>query len=132
MNKQDHLNLKKRYLIWLYKTTKEVLDKIERKFTQLEIDRFILAELKKQDKNNEAAKFIQKFKVYIQNKEKDGLSLKYNGKKLNPEYQFLVSKLNAIEKVITKELGKASLLKIKDAYEKEMTRRILQERQVKT
>ncbi|MDD5156321.1 MAG: hypothetical protein PHF11_07575, partial [Candidatus Omnitrophica bacterium] len=112
--------------------TKEALDRIERKFTQIEIDRFILEELKRHDKNKEAAKFIREFDLYIQNKESDGLSLKFEGAKLKPEYRFLVLKLNAVEKAITKELGKAALLKIKDAYEQEMTRRILQERQVKT
>jgi len=132
MNKKDESNLKKRYLIWLYKTTKEALDKIERKFTQTEIDHFILKELKKQDQNNEAAKFIAEFNVYIRNKEKDDLSLKFAGAKLKPAYQFLILKLNAVEKAIMKVLGKAALLKIKDAYEKEMTRRILEERQVKT
>jgi hypothetical protein len=121
----DRKNLKKRYLIWLYKTTKEALDRIERKFTQLEIDRFILEELKKQDKNNQVEKFIREFEVYIQNKEKDGLSLKYSGKKLNPEYQFLILKLNAIEKAIIKNLGKNALTQIQSLYEKEMTERIL-------
>lgn len=48
--KNDNLNTKKlktRYLVWLYKTTKERLDRIDRKFTQLEVDRFILRELEK-------------------------------------------------------------------------------------
>lgn len=121
----DRKNLKKRYLIWLYKTAKEALDKIERKFTQLEIDRFILRELKKHGHNNDVAKFIEGFNVYIRNKEKDGLSLKYSGKKLKPEYQFLVLKLNAIEKAIARILGKSSLKQIKSLYEKEMTERIL-------
>ena len=46
MEKNDILNLKKRYLIWLYKEAKEALDKVDRKFTQLEIDKFILEELR--------------------------------------------------------------------------------------
>lgn len=125
MDRKDLKNLKKRYLIWLYKTAKEALDKIERKFTQLEIDRFILKELRKQDKNKEAAKFIEGFNVYIRNKEKDGLSLKYSGKKLKPEYQFLVLKLKAVEKAIIKNLGRGVLNQIKSLYEKEMTERIL-------
>ena len=45
MDAKEIKNLKKRYLIWFYKTTKEALDKIERKFTQMEIDKFILKEL---------------------------------------------------------------------------------------
>ena len=47
MEKNDILNLKKRYLIWLYKETKEALDRVDRKFTQIEIDKFILEELQK-------------------------------------------------------------------------------------
>ncbi len=125
MDRQDALNLKKRYLIWLYKTTKEALDRVERKFTQLEIDRFILKEIKKQDKSNGLAKFIEEFKVYIRNKEKDGLSLKFAGSKLKPEYQFLVLKLKAVEKAIIKNLGRGALNQIKSLYEKEMTERIL-------
>ena len=46
MDAKEIKNLKKRYLIWFYKTAKEALDKIERKFTQTEIDKFILKELK--------------------------------------------------------------------------------------
>jgi len=122
MDRRDTLNLKKRYLIWLYKTTKEAQDKIERKFTQLEIDRFILKEL---EKENAGKNFIAEFKQYIENKEKEGLGLKYKNKKLSPDYLFLVSKLKAVEKAIIHELGKKALKEIKALYEKEMTERIL-------
>ncbi len=125
MHKQDIKNLKKRYLIWFYKVTKDELDRIERKFTQAEIDRFILSELKAADKGNKLTKFIDDFSNYIQNKEKDGLSLKYTGKGLKPEYQFLSLKLEAIEKAIVKELGVKALKEIKALYEEEMTERIL-------
>ena len=125
MNKLDNINLKTRYLIWFYKTTKEALDKIERKFTQLEVDRIVLKELEKQDKNKQAAKFIEEFKTYMQNKEKAGLALKYENNSLKPEYSFLVMKLAAIEKTINKELGKKALSEIKALYEAEMTKRIL-------
>ena len=125
MNKQDIKNIKKRYLLWLYKTAKESLDKIERKFTQSEIDRLILKELEKQDKYNKVKKFIGEFRIYIQNKEKDGLSLKYENKDLNPDYLFLVLKLKAIEKTIISELGRVGLKQIKSHYEQEMTERIL-------
>jgi len=125
MDNRDIKNLKKRYLIWLYKVTKEALDKIERKFTQLEIDRFILKEFKKQDSDNRVNKFSDEFKLYIQNKEKEGLGLKYKNKELKPGYLFLVLKLKTIEKTIIRELGKAGLEKIKSLYEKEMTERIL-------
>ncbi len=122
MNRHDTLNLKKRYLIWLYKVAKEAQDKIERKFTQLEIDRFILKEL---EKENVHKNFIAEFKQYIENKEKDGLGLKYKNNKLSPDYLFLASKLKAIEKAVIHELGKKALKEIKALYEKEMTERIL-------
>jgi hypothetical protein len=125
MDKQDIKNLKLRYLVWLYKTTKEALDRIERKFTQLEIDRVLLKELKAADKNGQAAKAIADFSAYIANKEKEGLAQKYEGKDLKTDYYFLCLKLEAIEKVIAKETGAAGLKKVKALYEKEMTERIL-------
>lgn len=125
MNTQDIKNLKKRYLIWFYKVTKEALDRVERKFTQVEIDKFILKELSRLDKTKKAGKFIQEFQAYVENKEREGLALKYTGNDLSPEYHFLAIKLRAIEKAITKELGSKALKEIKALYEKEMTERIL-------
>lgn len=129
MHIDDKKNLKKRYLVWLYKTTKESLDKIERKFTQLEIDRHILNFLKKLDKQKRAGGFIFDFKTYIANKERDGLNLKYEGKNIKLEHYFLDLKLSAIEKVIKQELGKKALAEIKSLYEQEMTERILKSRE---
>ena len=126
MDLQDTKNLKKRYLVWLYKTTKESLDRIERKFTQLEIDRQILCNLKKLDKQKRAGGFIFDFKTYIANKEREALNLKYEGKNLKSEHYFLDLKLTVIEKVIKEELGKKALAEIKSLYEKEMTKRILE------
>ena len=125
MDKQDLKNLKRRYLVWLYKTNKEALDKVERKFSQLEIDDFILKEIKREDKARKLSSFIEDFQEYMRKKESDGLSLKYAGKDLKPDYQFLVLKLKAIEKAIIKELGKKVLDEIKLLYEMEMTERIL-------
>ncbi|MCX5712372.1 MAG: hypothetical protein NTY47_04800 [Candidatus Omnitrophica bacterium] len=125
MNYKDSINLKKRYLIWFYKVTKDELDRIERKFTQAELDRFILKELKSLDKPGLAAKQIREFQAYVVNKEKDGLALKYDGKDLKADYYFLDLKLQAIEKAIVKEFGKRELVRIKALYEKEMTERIL-------
>jgi len=129
MQRHDTRNLKKRYLVWLYKTTKESLDRIERKFTQLEIDRLILGRLKKLDRQKKVSSFIADFKTYIQNKEKDGLGLKYSGLNVKPEYYFLVLKLEAIEETIVQELGRKALLEIKSLYEREMTRRILESKE---
>ncbi|MDD5196895.1 MAG: hypothetical protein WC937_04905 [Candidatus Omnitrophota bacterium] len=125
MHKQDSRNLKKRYLIWFYKTTKEALDKIERKFTQSDIDRFILKELKKADKEKTIEPFIAQFEDYIHKKEQDGFNLKFENKKPKAHYVFLVLKLQAIEKAIARELGKKALEEIKLLYEIEMTERIL-------
>jgi len=125
MDKQDLKNLKKRYLIWFYKVTKEALDKVERKFTQLDVDKFILKELKKQDKEKKAQKFTAAFEAYILDKEMDGLGLKFEGKQVKSEYYFLNLKLKAIEKAILKEFGNNGLKEIKALYEKEMTERIL-------
>lgn len=125
MDKKEIKNLKRRYLIWFYKVTKEALDKIERKFTQLDIDKFILKELKAKDKEKRAEKLIAEFQAYTLSKEMDGIGLKYEGRQLKPEYYFLDLKLRAIEKTIAKELGKKALEEIKALYEKEMTERIL-------
>ena len=52
MDSRDEKNLNKRYLVWLYKTTKEAFDRFERKFTQLEIDKTILKEIEKELKES--------------------------------------------------------------------------------
>ena len=132
MDNQDNKNLKKRYFVWLYKTTKEAFDKIERKFTQTEIDKEILKEIENTlmgsylpHEKIELEKMVNNFQEYISAKEKACLELKYQGLRTNPEFIFLDVKLNVIEKLITKELGKKALEEIKALYEKEMTLRIL-------
>ncbi|MBN2830903.1 MAG: hypothetical protein JXL82_01300 [Candidatus Omnitrophica bacterium] len=125
MNKKELKNLKKRYLVWFYKDTKEALDKVDRKFTQVEVDRVILKELKRNNKNGAISAFIDQFEEYIAKKEQDGLSMKFSDKKLKPDYAFLVAKLRAIRKTIIKELGRKTLEEIDLLYEIEMTERIL-------
>lgn len=121
----DLANLKKRYLLWLYKTTKEALDRFERKFTQLGVDKFLFRELKETAKDPRLAKYLDELKAYIAAKEKEGLELMYQGEGLNPEYHFLVLKVAAIEKAILKELGRKGLKDIKFLYQQEMEERIL-------
>lgn len=130
ISKFDKKNLKKRYLVWFYKTLKEEVDKVERKFTQVEVDEFVLEDIKKESKkfSQSIEKQIEGFEKYIQSKEKSGNQLKFNGKKLKSEYLFLLLKLNAVEKAIVKELGKSALSEIKEIYEREMTNRILESR----
>ncbi len=136
MDKQDAVNLKTRYLFWLYKTTKEGFDAYERKFTQCEIDRLVLQDIETELKdtylpNEKKAleKYVNEFKEYVGQKESACLKLKYQGKKTNPEFLFLDIKLAAVEKVIAKALGSDALDAVRKAYQEEMLRRILQERE---
>jgi hypothetical protein len=129
MNKEDIKNLKKRYLIWFYKTLKEKVDKIERKFTQVEIDWVILKELKSTQGIKDLSSFIKEFERYVAKKEALGVSLKFKDKKVRPDYVFLTAKFRALEKAIIKELGVKGLKEIKLLYEKEMTQRILESRE---
>jgi len=132
MKRRDTKNLKFRYLLWLYKTTKEEFDRIERKFTQLNIDKKIMRHMgehfnsRNLKRKNEARKLIKGFKEYINKKEKDGRELKFDGRKLQPEYYHLSLKLEAIENTITEELGHCGLREIKALYEREMIRRIIE------
>jgi len=133
MNRRDEKDLKTRYLTWFYKTTKEEFDKYERKFTQLEIDKFILREMERELKGSylphekkALEKFVNDYRDYIIEKEKACLKLKYKGKKIDPHFIFLDVKLESIEKAIAKELGKAGLKQIKQSYQEEMIRRIIQ------
>ena len=132
MNNQDVRNLKKRYFIWIYKNAKSVFDKYERKFTQVDIDKDILAEMEKEllgsylpHEKDALQKYINDFEKYIENKEKACSEFRDQGKKINPEFIFSEIKLNAVEKAIARELGRRGLEEIKSLYEKEMIERIL-------
>jgi hypothetical protein len=131
MKRRDIKNLKFRYLLWLYKTTKEEFDRIERKFTQVDIDKKIMRHMgenfnsRNLKRKNETRKLLKGFKEYINKKEKDGRELKFEGRKLQPEYYHLSLKLEAIEKTIIEELGHKGLGEIKALYEQEMRRRII-------
>jgi hypothetical protein len=135
MQSQDIKNLKFRYLLWLYKTIKEDLDRIERKFTQLDIDKEVFQRIVKQadsldskDKKS-LGKSLQEFKEYIKKKEKDAQDLKFDGQRLRPQYHFLLLKLKAVEKTIIQQLGQKAKDRIKTLYECEMQRRILESRE---
>lgn len=123
MNKIDKKNIQKRYLIWFYKVTKEAVDKIERKFTQLEVDRIVAKGMKQAlSKNKKPAikKRLEDFDRYMDKKLKAGNELTSCD-----EYDFTLAKLQAIEKAIVKMFSKAELNRIKSLYEQEMTERIL-------
>ena len=132
MDKTDLKALTRRYLIWLYKTTKEAFDRYERKFAQLDIDKFILEEIEEEIKDSympsekkELEKLVEDLRNYILQKETDCQKLRFENKKTNPEFIFLDLKLEAVEKAIVKELGKDGLNEIKQMYEQEMITRII-------
>ena len=130
--------LTRRYLVWCYKTTKEDLDWIDRKFTQLEADRNILKELSKAAKTvcpSEKKAYLKKideFKSYMANKQQRGIKEKFLGpdkKELQPQYVYLQNRLKAIEKTIISFFGLKDFKAVRNLYEREMTRRILEARE---
>ena len=135
---QNEKDLVRRYFVWCYKTTKEELDKIDRYFTQLKVDEFVLNQLKKSkgyiDKgtNLEFVRLVDEFQAYKKKKEDNVLKRKYqNGKGGNWEvnYQYLSCRMDGLEKAIIYFLGKKELGHIRLLYEEEMTQRILQARE---
>jgi len=131
---EEHSNLKKRYLIWFYKTTREALDRIDRKFTQLYIDRAILKQLYQINIDSDREnwdKLVTEFEEYINKKERDAIGFKYTdaGKSIRAEYLFLKTKFRSIEKIIVEEFGLKELRLIRSLYEQEMEKRIIEEKE---
>ena len=127
-----------RYLVWCYKTTKEDLDRIDRYFTQLEVDKFVLGEISKVKsiESSEIQKSYQKlvhdFREYMKKKEENVLKEKFGDltrKEPKAEYLYLRNRLSAIEKAICHFLGEKELKNIQQLYEDEMTERILKARE---
>lgn len=131
IEEKDVKNLKFRYLLWFYKTAKEEFDGIERKFTQLEIDKKIIENMREKmrllepELKNGLANYFKEFKKYISKKGYEGNALKFEKESLRPEYRFLTLKLKAIEEIIVRELGEDIKDEIKALYEEEMKKRIL-------
>lgn len=137
LNKNEK-KLIRRYLIWCYKTVKEDLDRVDRYFTQLKADDFVLKHLKKGKEYKHSAStkaykdLVDQFQVYMKTKEDNVLKKKYiNGgtAELNPDYQYTRNRYTAVEEAIKHFLGDKELEEISDLYEKEMTRRILEARE---
>ena len=128
----------RRYLVWCYKTTKEDLDRIDRYFTQLKVDARLLQQLLKNvprkdvpDRNFYLNK-VNEFKEYMTNKEKSAYPKKFadqKGKVLQPTYWYLKNRLSAVERAVVSFLGVRQLKVIRDLYEQEMMRRILEARE---
>jgi len=135
MKTQEKESLKYRYLLWLYKTLKEELDRTDRKFTQVEVDKEIEkyitrnAHLSEIDDAEKFRVLAQGWKEYIDKKSADGKALKYSGSKVKAEYHFTRLKLDAVERIIRKLFGDKTLKDIQSGYESEMSRRILESRE---
>lgn len=128
---KDIKNLKFRYLLLFYKAAKQEFDRIERKFTQLEIDKKILENMKEKmrrlepELKNGLTNYFEEFKDYLVKKERGRNVLKLEKESLRPEYLFLSLKLRVIEEIIVRELGEDKKDEIKALYETEMRKRIL-------
>lgn len=127
----------RRYLIWCYKTTKEDLDRIDRYFTQALVDDFISEKLKDADEysddeaNQKYVAMVKSFDEYKQVKLEKASQKKFldeNQEIHQPEYQYLVNRLAAIENSIIEFLDEETLQEIQELYEQEMTERILSAR----
>ena len=125
----------RRYLLWCYKTTKEELDRIDRYYTQIKADTFILGNLRKSveyKKRDDYKKLVKDFDQYMKKKQSNVDQKKFvdvSKKKISAEYLYLKERFAAIEGAILYFLGKKELQNITDLYETEMTQRILQARE---
>ena len=118
----------RRYLVWCYKTTKENLDRIDRKFTQLIVDDFMFEELKKAGLDQSCPQPFKEFNAYIEAKRASAFQEKFSdtsAKTVSDQYEYLIQRLAAVEKSIVRFLGRSALIEIVELYEAEMTRRIL-------
>ena len=134
--KTNNRDLVGRYLLWLYKTTKESFERIERKTTQLMIDEYVLNHLNTAGEvpahgREKYDGFVKEFEIYIKVKQEDELKLKFSDgkrKSLHPQYVYLKNRLEAVEAAIKHFLGEKELRAMRSLYEKEFTDRILQAR----
>jgi hypothetical protein len=125
ISREDKKSLHKRYLLWLYKMTRDELERIERKFTQLDVDRQIEAFL---SKKNGISVLLEEWKSYILAKESDALKLKFSSDgRLDPKYRFLMLKLEVISQIIVKMFGRRTFNEFKRLYEERALRMILED-----
>ncbi len=128
----DEKRLHGRYLLWLYKMTREEIEKVERKFTQLAVDRELEADLARasaglaQEARQGVAAFLEEWRTYIAQKESDARKLKFDDRgRVAGKYLFLTLKLEAVEAAIRRREGAKGLNRIKALYEEMCVRRIL-------
>ncbi|HBR14777.1 MAG TPA: hypothetical protein DD723_04435 [Candidatus Omnitrophica bacterium] len=135
---QREQDLIRRYLIWCYKTTKENLDRVDRYYTQIEVDYFVRRELIKKKSFESSPSdprytaLIEDFEKYISDKKNNVNKKKFADDQcvtLDSDYRYLRDRMDAIEKAIVHFLGAEALEEIRLLYEEEMTRRILSSRE---
>ena len=124
--------LTRRYLLWMYKTTKDELDRIDRKFTQLDVDRFIadyffkFSDRLNKESRDALSPFFREWDEYIETKERDAEELKYVGpEELEAHYAFLHLKHQAILSAVRRFLGSKSIQEFQRLYEAKAIENIL-------
>jgi hypothetical protein len=132
LSKEDQRSLRKRYLFWLYKMTKDELDRIDRKFTQLSIDGDIQELLEGwslkmgQRARGNLQPFIKELEEYIFQKESDAQKLKFDETgAVNSKYLFLHMKFEAICSITKSLFGTPVLKEFRRLYEEASLGRIL-------
>lgn len=132
LTQEDEKSLIKRYLFWLYKTIKDELDKIDRKFTQLRVDKDIQKLLKKWAskagaRNEEALEpFLKEWQEYVFQKDSDAQRLKFDESGcVSAAYLFLHMKFAAVCQITRSQFGPAVLKEFKRLYEEAALKRIL-------
>lgn len=130
----DRDSLYKRYLFWLYKTIREDVDRIDRKFTQLVLDEKIAALLERdmasldKELHQGVGPFVEEWKAYIAQKADDARKLKFSESGLLKfEYVFLRLKLKAVERLIVERLGRRHLNEFRRRLEEAAMQGILQD-----
>lgn len=110
------------------------MDKIDRKFTQLDIDRQILRVLNKKARSLKGplskgiAPFLREWQEYVFEKESDAQKLKFTEEgRLDPGYLFLHLKLEAVIRITKARLGARCLQEFKKLYEEGAMKRILED-----
>lgn len=129
----DARSLQKRYLFWLYKTTKDELDRIDRKLTQLDVDREML-DIFRRDKGAEDSAHsglqapVKDWENYIAHKEADARKLLFDDEgRVLASYYFLRLKLKAILGVTRRRFGAATVRHFKRYYEEASMKLIMQD-----
>ena len=127
-------SLQKRYLFWLYKTTKDELDRIDRKFTQLDIDREMLdifrhqADIAPDVVRGGLDALAREWKEYVAGKEADARKLRFDDEgRVLASYYFLHLKLKGTLAIARRRFGANMFRYFKRLYEEASMRLIAQD-----